>query len=141
MGDPERADVDLVLYDGGCGLCHRFVRRVLSHDGAGRFRFAPLAGETADQRIDAATRAALPDSIVVLTSDDRVLTRSAAVRRVVDRLGRPRGLFWLTLPMRLPRPWADALYRGVARARNAVSGRTAAACPAVPAELRDRFLP
>lgn len=37
----------LILYDGVCGLCNGLVRFVLPRDRRGRFRFAPLQGETA----------------------------------------------------------------------------------------------
>jgi len=133
---------ELLLYDGHCGLCHRWVRRVARHDArADRFRFAPLEGETARRALAPAQRAALPDSIVVRTRSGELLTQAGAVRHLVDRLGRPPGLFLMTLPMRLPCPIADAVYRGVARIRFAVFGRTADACPLVPPHLRERFLP
>jgi predicted DCC family thiol-disulfide oxidoreductase YuxK len=36
----------LLLYDGVCGLCDRLVQFVLTHDGRGLFRFAPLQSAT-----------------------------------------------------------------------------------------------
>ena len=132
---------DLLFYDGYCALCHRWVKRVLKHDAEGRFLFAPLQGTTFGQRLSESQRNALPDSILVLTPDGRLLTRSAAVSHIVDRLHRPAKLFWITLPMRLPRPLADLLYRLVARIRHRVFGRTNETCPMLPAELRERFLP
>lgn len=133
---------DLLFYDGHCGLCHRWVRRIVYADAAGdRFRFASLHGETFERELTATQRAGLPDSIVVKTPDGGVLTRSAAIRRIVDRLGRPPGLLLTTLPMRLPRPLADALYRLVARLRFRFFDRTAQTCPTLPPEFRERFLP
>jgi predicted DCC family thiol-disulfide oxidoreductase YuxK len=35
----------LILYDGVCGLCNRFVRTVLDRDPEGRFQFAALQSE------------------------------------------------------------------------------------------------
>jgi predicted DCC family thiol-disulfide oxidoreductase YuxK len=37
----------IVYYDGDCGVCNSFVHRVIRNDAEGRFRFAPLGGETA----------------------------------------------------------------------------------------------
>jgi predicted DCC family thiol-disulfide oxidoreductase YuxK len=139
-GDTD-ATHDLLFYDGYCALCHRWVKRVLEHDPDGRFRFAPLQGETLEQRLSQQQRNALPDSIVVLDPGGELRTRSAAVTYIVDRLDRPARLFWLTLPMRLPRPLADLLYRLVALIRRPVFGRTKEACPMLPPELRERFLP
>lgn len=39
----------IVYYDGDCGVCNSFVRRIIRHDAEGRFRFAPLGGETAEE--------------------------------------------------------------------------------------------
>ena len=44
---PER----IVFFDGVCGLCNRFVDRLLTDDARGMLRFAPLQGATAAQRL------------------------------------------------------------------------------------------
>ena len=135
MTEPE-----VLFYDGGCGLCHRAVRFVMAADRAERFRFAPLQGATFRQRVPEGARAGLPDSIVLLTSEGRVLTRSAATLHVLRRLGGPwralAGLGGL-----VPRPPRDALYDFVAGIRHRLFARPADSCPLVPKELRSRFLP
>src|SRR5438067_1150934 len=79
---------DTLFYDGHCGLCHRAVRFVLAEDRTGTaFRFAPLDGDAFRAALPAADRAQLPDSIVVRTAEGAVLTRSAAVRHILQRLG------------------------------------------------------
>lgn len=139
---PNTREHDLLFYDGYCALCHFWVKRVMRHDPDGAmFRYAPLQGETIGEVLSRERRDALPDSLVVLTTDGRLLTRSRAVTHLVDRLGRPPGLLVMTLAMRLPRPVADGLYRGVARVRHRVFGRTAQACPMLPPALRHRVLP
>ena len=70
---------DLLFYDGGCGLCHRWVRFVLWADRGGVFRFAPLGGETFRSRVREDEREGLPDSLVLLTPDGSLRTRSAAL--------------------------------------------------------------
>ena len=39
----------ILLYDGVCGLCNDWVQFTLNRDPAGRFRFAPLQGSTAER--------------------------------------------------------------------------------------------
>jgi predicted DCC family thiol-disulfide oxidoreductase YuxK len=128
---------DLLFYDGDCGLCHRWVRFVLDHDPDGsRFRFAPLGGETWRA---AKVTGGVPDSLVLVTADGRVLFRSAAVLEIGERLGG----HWKTLARiagLLPRWLLDLGYDGVARARKHIFARPAGSCPIVPADLRDRFL-
>ena len=41
---------DTIYYDGHCGLCHGFVKFVLTHDIEQRFRFAPLDKLSAAER-------------------------------------------------------------------------------------------
>jgi len=79
---------DYLFYDGHCGLCHRSVEFAMKRDALGTaFRFAPLEGETFQSLVGIERRAVLPDSIVVLTSDGQLFTRSDAILRILTRLG------------------------------------------------------
>jgi predicted DCC family thiol-disulfide oxidoreductase YuxK len=128
-----------LFYDGHCGLCHRAVRFVLAEDRTGTaFRFAPLDGDAFRAALPAADRARLPDSIVVQTAEGAVLTRSAAVRSILQRLGglwRVLGALTGLLPARV----LDAAYDGLARVRLRLFAKPAEACPLLPKHLRDRF--
>jgi predicted DCC family thiol-disulfide oxidoreductase YuxK len=115
----------VLYYDGQCGLCHRFVRFVLSEDAGGEaFRFAPLpeAGE----------------SLVVSTEAGVRLLRSEAVLYVLRRLG---GLWRVMagagtlIPIRM----RDGLYHCVARIRHSLFSRPKESCPLLPEGLRGRF--
>ncbi|MEM6749248.1 MAG: DUF393 domain-containing protein [Planctomycetota bacterium] len=133
--------MDILFYDGDCGLCHLTVRFVANHDRAGRFAFSPLDGERIRQRLSDAQRAALPDSVVVLrAADGAVLTRSAASAYVLSRLP---GV-WPTLGAAiavLPRVVADLGYDAIARVRKKLFPKPAGVCPVLPEALRVRFRP
>jgi predicted DCC family thiol-disulfide oxidoreductase YuxK len=129
----------MIFYDGTCGLCHRTVRFAIARDRDGRhFRFAALGGEAFRRLVPEGRRADLPDSIVVLTADGTLLTRSAAIIHILDRIGGP----W-RLPGRLlalvPQGIRDLGYDGIARVRHRLFGRPTDACPVTPPELRARF--
>jgi len=133
------ASTEVIFYDHTCALCHGAVRFVLSEapeDHA--FRFAPLQGELFRESIPEHVRASLPDSIVIVASDGRVLTRSAAIRHVLACAG---GLWGVVARVGtvLPRALLDAAYDGIARIRYSVFGRKGDACPLVPAPLRSKF--
>ncbi|MFZ5471810.1 MAG: DCC1-like thiol-disulfide oxidoreductase family protein [Myxococcota bacterium] len=132
--------VEIVFYDGYCGLCHRTVRLVLSEDAAGAFRFAPLQGEAFARTIPGDRRAGLPDSIVVLTDGGETLVRSEAVLHILARLG---GLWRLLAALvgLVPRTLRDDIYDGIARVRKHIFATPDAACPILPAPLRARFDP
>ncbi len=133
--------MDLLFYDGDCGLCHRAVQFAARHDPDGsRFQYAPLGGGTFLGTLSASARRDLPDSVVIRTSDGRILTRSAAVLHLAQRAGG----FWRSLggvASLLPRWLLDAAYDGVARVRKYIFAKPQEACPLLPVELRGRFLP
>lgn len=140
---PPRLDggVDLVLYDGNCGLCHGFVRFVLAEDSTGQLaRFAPLQGPTFDAKVPAFARDGLPDSVLVLTSSGELLVRSTAAAHVLRRLGGAWALaagLLLLLPLRL----RDAAYDGIAKVRHRLFRKPTDSCPLMPPALRTRFDP
>src|ERR1700726_2161157 len=103
-----------VFYDGDCGFCHRWVRLVVKLDRDGSaFRFAPRKGETFRSLVAPEQREALPASILVLTSESRILTRSSAVLHILERLG--RGWRVLAIAGRLvPVGLRDVVYRFIA---------------------------
>lgn len=131
----------IIFYDGACGVCHGSVKWVLARDAAAEFRYAPLGGETFLELVPEATRARLPESVVVRLPDGTLCTEWRGVLAIAGGLGAPWR--WLAAAGRcLPGVIGDAIYRLVARNRR----RLAAApkdgpCPLVAKELRARFLP
>lgn len=115
------------------------VKFVVRSDRSGTlFRFAPLQGAFFASQVPAERRAALPDSIVVLTADGSLLVRSDAFLHILRRLGGQ----WHTLAGFLaivPRFLRDPVYNLIARTRYRIFGRRDDLCPVVPPELRGRF--
>ena len=128
-----------VFYDGNCALCHGWVRFVLAEDSSSEtFRFSPLQGDLFSSRVERDKRSSLPDSLVVLTEEEKLLTRSAAVLYILRRLGR----LWLLVAIIvgvLPRMVLDWCYDRVASARKRLFGTSKSFCPLLSAELRLRF--
>ena len=142
IGPSGPAGRHLLLYDGVCGLCARFVRFVLAHDDRRRFRFAAMQSPLGRRLL--AAHGGDPDRLETVyvvvdyeTGTGRVLNRSAAALFVFDQLGWPWRL--ATVLRRAPSPLLDWLYDRVAAHRYQVFGRHAA-CPAPSPEHRDRFL-
>jgi predicted DCC family thiol-disulfide oxidoreductase YuxK len=132
---------ETVFYAGDCGLCHRTVRFILSVDEEGcAFRFAPLGGDTFRARVPEEVRAELPDSLVLLTEDGRLLVRSEATLHILRRLGGPWRVLGALLRV-LPRWLRDGAYDAVARIRQRLFARPEASCPHVSSKLRARFDP
>ncbi|MDH4122201.1 MAG: DCC1-like thiol-disulfide oxidoreductase family protein [Deltaproteobacteria bacterium] len=146
---PRRQDSPLVLFDGHCGLCSRWVNWLLWADRRHRLRFAPLQGETARGLAHPPEFAPPEDVLAEETSPDRWPTlwfvddrgwanRSEGVIRSLEALG---GLWRLAGGLRLvPRPWRDACYRRVAVRRYRWFGRSPV-CRIPTPEEKDRMLP
>jgi predicted DCC family thiol-disulfide oxidoreductase YuxK len=127
----------VVLYDGVCNLCNAWVRFVIRHDPAGRFRFAPqqsIAGQT----LIRARLPAMPNlSTVILLNDEAVYTESSAVLEICARLDLPWS--WLASMRAIPQPMRDSAYRFIVRHRYRWFGRTEV-CQIPAADYRSRFL-
>jgi predicted DCC family thiol-disulfide oxidoreductase YuxK len=132
------AGTETLFYDGTCALCHGAVRFVLAEDRARGIRFAPLQGEALREQVPDGLRAALPDSLVVLTADGALLSRSTAVLHLLKRTG---GLWRLLAGVArvVPAPIRDMAYDGVAQIRYRVFGKRTDLCPVVPSAFRSRF--
>ena len=127
----------IIYYDGLCGLCDRFVQFVLRRDRAARYRFAPLQGSTARERVPS-TLDPETSQTVILDDGGRFRVRSDAVLAILTGLG---GAWRLAGSLRMvPRPLRDAVYDLVARHRSRWFGRRAECRVPEPAQ-RDRFLP
>lgn len=130
-----------IFFDGDCGLCHRWVRFTLARDrGRGLFRFAPLAGATFAAEVPPEARAGLPDSVVVRTSEGRLLVRSDAALYVLARIGGAWRALALALGL-VPRGLRDWGYDQVARVRKRLFAKPAGACPLVPKEQASHLDP
>lgn len=142
----DAADSDrrpVILYDGVCGLCDRYVQFVLDRDRSGQFRFAPLQGPFAARALarHGLQRREVPDTMILLeapgTGAERARVRSDAVLSIVSRLGGG----WRFASLLRVVPWfvRDAVYAVVARVRYRLFGRLDQ-CALPPPNARDRFI-
>ena len=130
-------DGPIVLYDGGCGLCHRSVRAVLARERGVRFRFASLRSDAARRLLEGrGAPEPLPDSVVLIDAEG-VHTGSTAALRIARNLRPPASLAAAFLA--LPKALRDPVYAFVARRRYRWFGRRDGCALPAPDE-RDRFL-
>jgi len=126
----------ILLYDGLCGLCNRFVRFVLKRDTIGAMRFATLQGELGKAALRQLPEIADVDSVILLHRDG-AWVRSTAALEVARYLG---GAWAVTLAAyAIPRFMRDWLYDFIARRRYGWFGKQDA-CPAPAPDVRERFL-
>src|ERR1700753_2784205 len=125
----------VILFDDACLLCNRAARFIIVRDPRAYFRFASFDSATARELGER-----MPDEgggTIVLWEDGVRYVRSAAVLRILGRLGAPWSLscgFSI-----IPLPVRDALYGIIARNRYRWFGRVEACAPASENE-RARFI-
>lgn len=126
----------LILFDGVCIFCSRWVRFVIDHDAERRFTFMPIQsgpGRSLAARLGIDPDA--PQSNAVIWNG-RAWFKSDAALTVLGALPRTR---WLRSLKALPRWLRDPAYDLIARNRYRIFGRTDACM--VPSEAdRSRFL-
>ncbi|MCB0318521.1 MAG: DUF393 domain-containing protein [Bdellovibrionales bacterium] len=129
---------ELIFYDGECGLCHRWVKFVLSEDPYGeRFQFATLQSK-AFERVSKDLSENV-DSIVLTKTDGKSLIKSSAIVHILKSLG---GLWLLTswVLFLIPKFIRDFAYEIIAKIRYSLFKKPNDACPLMPPELRRRFI-
>jgi predicted DCC family thiol-disulfide oxidoreductase YuxK len=133
----------IVLYDGVCGLCNRFVQLILGRDRKAVFNFASLQSALAARILTRhnANPTDLDTVYVVLNHelpDESLLSRSEAVLFVLKQL---EGVYRPTASLLefLPKFLRDPAYNAVARHRYQIFGRSET-CILPNDQDRPRFL-
>jgi predicted DCC family thiol-disulfide oxidoreductase YuxK len=129
-------DDDVILYDGVCVFCSRWVRFVATRDVERRFRFTAiqsgygtrLAQSFGIDPNDPDTNAVIHGGVACFESD-AALTVLAALP----------GWRWVRVLRSVPKPLRDAAYNFVARNRYRIFGKYQA-CFVPDAEMRARVM-
>ena len=127
----------IVFFDGVCGLCNRFVQFLLAIDKRRIFKVATLQGAAAKLHLSVDLRENLT-SLVVVTRDGIVLTKSRAVLAVFREIGGAWGLVYFLVSW-IPPIILDRLYNTVAAHRYRWFGKREI-CRVPTTEEREQFL-
>jgi predicted DCC family thiol-disulfide oxidoreductase YuxK len=129
-------DDDVILFDGVCVFCSRWVHFVVARDVAARFRFTPIQsayGTRLAQALgidadDPDTNALIHGGVAWFKSDGALTVLSCLPR-----------WSWVRVLFAVPRPLRDAVYNVVAKNRYRLFGKYDA-CIVPDAELRARVI-
>jgi predicted DCC family thiol-disulfide oxidoreductase YuxK len=129
-------DDDVILYDGICVFCSRWIRFIATRDVAARFRFTPIQSDYGTRLAqafgidpdDPDTNAVVHGSVAYIKSD--------AALTVLSHLP---GWGWTRVMFAVPKPLRDAVYSLVARNRYRIFGKFDA-CFVPDAAMRKRVL-
>jgi predicted DCC family thiol-disulfide oxidoreductase YuxK len=127
----------IVVFDGECAFCNRWVDLLLRFDRHDVFRFAARQSASGASFSRQAGLSEGGAGSIILADNGAVLLRSAAVLRMLSVLGFPfslAGVFRF-----IPSAWRDAVYDFIARNRTKWFGKRQTCRLPSPAE-RHRFL-
>ena len=127
----------VIVFDGVCALCNRWVRFLLRFDRRGRYRFAAMQGEQGSALLRSHGLDPQDPASFLLLDAQGAWTDTDAILRVLAGLG---GAWRLSGVLKaLPRGLRDAAYRALARNRYRWFGRHDA-CHLPAPEQAGRFL-
>ncbi|MBR0695301.1 thiol-disulfide oxidoreductase DCC family protein [Bradyrhizobium lablabi] len=129
-------DDDVILYDGVCIFCSRWVRFVIARDTSRRFRFTPIQSDYGARLAkafgidpnDPDTNAVVHDGVAYMKSD--------AALTVLSLLP---GWRWTRMLFAVPKPLRDAVYSLIAHNRYRLFGKYET-CFVPDAEMRGRVM-
>jgi predicted DCC family thiol-disulfide oxidoreductase YuxK len=113
-------DDDIILYDGVCVFCSRWIRFIAARDAEARFRFTAIQSDYGRRLAQAfGIDPADPDTNAVIHQGEAAF-RSDAALTVLSQLP---GWRWVGVARLVPKPLRDAVYHLVARNRYRIFGR------------------
>jgi predicted DCC family thiol-disulfide oxidoreductase YuxK len=129
-------DDDVILYDGVCIFCSRWVRFVATRDVAHRFRFTAIQSDYGTRLAQAfGINPGDPDTNAVIHGGVAYLKSDAAL----TVLGLLPGWSWTRVLFGMPKPLRDAVYNLVARNRYRIFGKYDE-CFVPDADVRSRVM-
>src|SRR6266436_2165136 len=110
-------DDDVILYDGVCVFCSRWIRYIATHDVSRRFRFTAIQSDYGTRlaqafNIDPNTNAVIHGGVAWFKSDGALTTLSLLP-----------GWRWARALLLIPKPVRDTVYNLVARNRYWIFGK------------------
>jgi predicted DCC family thiol-disulfide oxidoreductase YuxK len=129
-------DDDIILYDGVCVFCSRWIRFVAARDVKSRFRFTAIQSDYGRRLAQAfGINPADPDTNAVIHGGVATFKSDAALT-VLSSLP---GWQWVRVLRALPKPLRDAVYSLVAQNRYRIFGKYEV-CFLGDASFRNRIL-
>lgn len=127
--------MNIIYFDGVCGLCNGFVDFIMKIDKEGKFKFSPLQSEFAKSRLSPRYTEDLKSVVVEMNGE--ILEKSDAVFKVFEALG---GKWKILSKLRILPPFIrNSGYDLVAEMRYKIFGKKDT-CRLPTPEEKERFI-
>ena len=127
---------NLILFDGVCNFCNRWVNIIIRFDKKGMFKFASLQSDIAQQILKEHNYNFLNES-VVLIQNEKIFSHSTAALLIARQLQFP--FFLLYGCIVIPAFFRDTVYNWIAKNRYRWFGKREV-CRIPSEQERERFL-
>jgi predicted DCC family thiol-disulfide oxidoreductase YuxK len=127
----------IIIFDGVCNLCNRWVQYIVKRDPTGVFSFAPMQSDMARKLIAEHHGEEFNFETILLYKNGIFYERSDAVIEITREL--PRCGFLFRIARITPKPIRDFFYRIVARHRYRVFGKRDQ-CMVPTEDMANRFI-
>jgi len=129
---------DIILFDGVCNFCNRYINYVIAYDHRNKFHYAPLQGDTSAMLSKMHKTDFEKFNSIIVVRENGILTQSKAVLYILKNLN----TWWsplINLAYLIPNIARNWLYEAFAKKRYTFFGRTQS-CMLPTEEVRSRFL-
>ena len=130
-------NLQLVLFDGECNLCNRWVLFTLTRDKYTVFTFCSLQSNLGKQIQSKFTSDRMKVDSVIYIKGDKVYIQSSAALRIFRDLGFPYSLLYIFIS--IPAFLRNIVYNWIARKRYDYFGKSEK-CMIPTEETKDRFV-
>jgi len=128
---------DIIIFDGDCNFCNKYINFVIAHDHANRFVFTSSQSTTGQVLLNKFNADLKYVDSLVLISGKKVFTRSDAVLGIIKHLD--NNLWILKVLKIIPKRDRDFFYDQFAKRRYLVSGKSTH-CRVPTPEMMSKFL-
>lgn len=115
-------DSGIILFDGVCNLCNRFVKFIIVKDRLNKFHFSPLQKESTKELLRKFNIDFSKLDTVIYIKDEEVFAKSSAALHVLKDIGGIWKLFFVFIIV--PKFIRDFIYSIVVRNRYRIFGKS-----------------
>lgn len=127
----------IILFDGVCNLCNRFVQFIIKRDPNARFKFASIQSESGQSILHKLNLSKSSFDSIVYFKENKYFIKSSAGLQILKDLGGPWQLFYVFIL--IPQFIRDPIYNFIAKKRYKLFGKCDTCMIPAP-EIKPRFL-
>lgn len=127
----------IILFDGVCNLCNRFVQFIIIRDPNARFKFASIQSESGQSILHKLNMSKSNFDSIVYFKENKYFVKSSAGLQILKDLGGPWQLFYVFILV--PQFIRDLIYNFIAKKRYKLFGKRDTCMIPTP-EIKQRFL-